>query len=314
MVNLGDFNEMRYPKCFVDEDLLAARKQRRHRLTLLIVGIVAVLLEVLSWLLGLTENDELQFAARALFAVAVGFLGWELLNSSSKKLEIPWYDARAAAESIKTVYWRYIMKAEPFDSAMSRSDSEQQLLQRVHGVLTGLGKNPAPTRILIEKEVLDWAWEVRNADLLRRMEIYRRGRLQDQARWYAAKSQLLGKYAKQAAIIAITAAFIAFASSIVSFWIHPAGSLSEVSFELSVVVFGYAAIRNFRRDSRVYEFTRQEIEIAAEQINERLSPYEWARVIDEIEEVFSREHVTWQASHSGEIRRAQSLGNERLLD
>jgi hypothetical protein len=288
----------------MDEDLLAARKQRRHKSTLLLVGVVAVLLEFLSWILGLTENDELQFAARSLFVIALGFLGWELFESGSKKLEIPWYDARAAAESIKTIYWRYIMQADSFGSAMSRDDSEQRLLQRVHSVLTGLGKTPAPTRILIDKDVLDWAWEVRNADLLRRMEIYYHGRLQDQARWYAAKSQLLGKYAKQASIIAIAAALIAFASAAVSFWIEPVGGLSEISFELCVVVFGYAKIRNFRRDSRVYEFTKQEIEIAAQQINEQLTPYEWAQVIDEIEEVFSREHVTWQASHSGEVRRA----------
>lgn len=297
------FGAVRYPRCFAKEDSLAARKQRRHRTTLFIVGIVAVLLEVLSWFSGLSERGMWNLVARVLFVIALGFLGLELLHSNSKKLEIPWYDARAAAESIKTVFWRYIMQAEPFAASMSRKESEDALLRRIEDVLTGLGKSPDSRTELVEKEVLDWAWAVRTALLPLRMDFYVRDRVRDQSNWYQTKSKSLDAYARRASVLAIAAAVVAFVLSILSFWTDSAGSWSEVSFEVSVVVFGYAAIRNYRRDSRVYEFTKYEIETAANQIHAQLTQEDWACLVDEIEEVFSREHVTWQASHSGEIRR-----------
>lgn len=302
------FGVARYPKCFVKEDSLAARKQRRHRTTLFIVGIVAVLLEVLSWFSGLSGMGTWHLGARVLFVIALGFLGLELLHSSSKKLEIPWYDARAAAESIKTVFWRYIMQAEPFAASVSRTESEDALLRRIEDVLTGLGKSPDSRTELVEKEVLDWAWAVRTALLPLRMDFYVRDRVRDQSNWYQTKSRSLDRYARRASGLAIAAAVVAFVLSILSFWTDSAGSWSEVSFEVSVVVFGYAAIRNYRRDSRVYEFTKHEIETAANQIHAQLTQEDWGRLVDEIEEVFSREHVTWQASHSGEIRRLGTAG------
>lgn len=304
----SDFGTVRYPRSFVKEDVLAVRKERRHRTTLFIVGIVAVLLEVLSWFSGLSGTETWHSVARVLFVIAVGFLGLELFRSNAKKLEIPWYEARAAAESIKTVYWRYIMHAEPFAAATLRADSETALLQRIEDVLTGLGKSPDSRTALVESEVLDWAWAVRTANMPLRVDFYIHERLKNQANWYGAKSKSLTRYARRASIIAITTTAVAFALSIVGFWTDAAGSWSEVFLEVAVVVFAYAAIRNYRRDSRVYEFTRQEIETAARQIHPHLSQDDWAHLVDEIEEVFSREHVTWQASHSSEIRRPDSSG------
>lgn len=303
MSNFSDLGEVRYPECFIGEDLLSNRKQRRHRRTVLFVGATAVLLEVLSWFTGLIATGAWHVGARVLFSIAIGFLGWELLVSSSKKLEVPWYDARAAAESIKTVFWRYLTQAEPFGSTKSRTESEEQLYRRIEEVLRGLGKTPQSRDLLVGSESLDWAWAARTAPLAKRIDLYVRSRVADQKGWYVAKSATLRVYARRASAIAILAAFVALVLSIVSFWNDSAGGWSEVSFEVSVVVFGYASIRNYSRDSRVYEFTAQEIESAASQIHSGLSQQEWAELVDEIEEVFSREHVTWQASHSGEIRR-----------
>lgn len=304
----SNFGSVRYPRRFVEEESLAVREQRRHRTTLSIVGIVAVLLEVLSWFSGLSGMGIWPLVARVLFVISLGFLSSELFRSSSKKLEIPWYDARAAAESIKTVYWRYIVKAEPFAATLSRRESEVAFLRRIEDVLIGLGKSPGSRTELAEQEVLDWAWAVRTSDIAHRVNFYVRERVEEQSSWYARKSDLVLGYVRRASYVAISAAVLAFALSILSFWSDSAGSWSEVSFEVSVVVFGYAAIRNYRRDSRVYEFTLQEIQTAARQIHAQVSQSEWARLVDEIEEVFSREHVTWQASHSGEIRRPTSAG------
>jgi hypothetical protein len=47
----------------------------------------------------------------------------------SKRPDRYWYAGRAVAESIKTVTWRYVCRAEPFqcDDAIARSDFQQKL-------------------------------------------------------------------------------------------------------------------------------------------------------------------------------------------
>ena len=294
---------MRYPRCFHEEDSLAMKRNRRHNGSLLIVGTLAVLLEVLSLMIDLFEVGSWYWVGRILFAFAVGFLGWELIYSFSTKLEIPWYDSRAAAESIKTIFWRYLMQGQPFESSGSRTESEDLLFGRVEDVLKGLGKIPGSRESLIEPMILDWAWALRTAPLEERVNFYIRWRVEDQARWYETRSQVLGGYADRASRIAVAAVVGAFVFALGAFSFDAAGSWSEVSFEIAVIVFGYATIRNYRRDSRAYEFTKQEIDNAARRIPSDITQEVWFELVDEIEEVFSREHVSWEASHSGEIRR-----------
>lgn len=78
------------------------------------------------------------------------------------------------------------------------------------------------------------------------------------------------------------------------------GNLKLRARKQSARLFLHISIANL---PTAYEFTKYEIETAANQIHAQLTQEDWACLVDEIEEVFSREHVTWQASHSGEIRR-----------
>lgn len=290
---------LHFPARFHLEDATAAAHQRRHRVTLVAVGVVAILLEVISWWSNLVVSGNWFWVSRTISVVVILVLGFEVVMSASSKTEVPWYEARAAAESIKTVYWRYLMRAEPFGAELERSESENLLFERIEAVLTGLGKSAGERESIIEKSVLDWAWGVRNLPLAERVAMYVRERIEDQARWYEGKSRALDRYARRASRIVVLAVTAALALSIGAFRFSASGSWSEVSLEIGVVVFGYAAIRRFNRDARVYAFTLEEIRDAASRIPPNLTQFEWVSLVDEIEEVFSREHVTWQASHSG---------------
>src|SRR5689334_5329725 len=47
----------------------------------------------------------------------------------SKRPNLYWYAGRAVAESIKTITWRYVCRAEPFqgDDAVARNDFQRKL-------------------------------------------------------------------------------------------------------------------------------------------------------------------------------------------
>lgn len=68
------------------------------------------------------------------------------------------------------------------------------------------------------------------------------------------------------------------------------------------MTFGYAAIPQYVRDARAYEFTASEISAVAAVVREVTTEQQWSSTGDQVEEVFSREHVTSQASLAGKLR------------
>jgi hypothetical protein len=306
-------SDVRYPAVFTREDEIAIVSQARHRKTLVGVGALAVVLEILNGLGAFDLVGVWFWVSKTLFLVVIGLLGFELFASHSEKLEVPWYDARAAAESIKTLYWRFLVGGDPFPLRLSNLDAETLLTERIKRVLNELGKAESESVNIIDNETLIWALGVREQSLTERIDFYHRLRIKNQETWYANKARRLDKLSKRLLRVAIGAAAIAFLLAVgiligntidsrATDILNKLGSFSGVFLQSAVVLFGYSAIRNYRRDSRAYEVTRSEIRAISLLITNNFIESDWAALVDEIEEVFSREHVTWHASHSGEIK------------
>src|SRR5262249_42627355 len=101
--------------------------------------------------------------------------------------EQTWYKCRALAESVKTMTWRYMMKAAPFDAADARENFRQHLLEVFKA-----------NRETAEKIATDWAAQVqltnqmetvRSKDLEARKAFYLEHRVHDQNSWYVAKAK-----------------------------------------------------------------------------------------------------------------------------
>ena len=309
----ADTPDVRYPAVFVREDAIAITSQARHRRTLIGVGTLAVGLEILNGLSAFNLTGLWFWGSKTLFLVVIGLLGFELFASHAEKLEVPWYDARAAAESTKTLYWRFLVGGDPFPRRIDHSDAETLLTERIARVLSELGKSASDSAELIDAETLAWGRAVRERSLKERIDFYRRFRIENQEAWYARKSEHLSRLSRRLLRLAIAAASVAFLLAVgvlvgnavdsrATDVLNKTGSFSGVFLQSAVVLFGYSAIRNYRRDSRAYEVTRSEIRAIASLITHDLAENQWSVLVDEIEEVFSREHVTWHASHSGEIR------------
>ena len=104
-------NESEFPALYEAADTASKNAQRYFLLALganLIALVVAAALTVADfhdWLFAFTQSIVL---------IAGLFITIYLAVRQPQKI---WYGTRALAESIKTVTWRYVMRAEPFDVA-----------------------------------------------------------------------------------------------------------------------------------------------------------------------------------------------------
>jgi hypothetical protein len=292
-------NAVQFPKIFTEEDALAIRSQRRSKLSVILIGCLAVSYEILGVIAGAVSESTLFWVPLVLTVLTSGILVRELFASSRTRLEVPWYDARAAAESIKTVYFRYLVQAEPFSQILPREEAELKLRDRIEEVMRGLGKTVGTDAPSGNGNVLDWAWSIRMLPLSQRMNFYISNRILNQLEWYSSKSMLLKRKARQWTIASVVAAVASLVLASVAIFVDSLRGLGSPFLQIAVVTFGYVAIRNYRRDSRAYAVTHAEIEDAYKKLAQVKDDVAWSHSVDEIEEAFSREHVTWRASHSG---------------
>src|SRR3990172_3664362 len=99
-----------------------------------------------------------------------------------------WYAGRAVAESIKTVTWRFIIRAEPFngDDEVDRHQFVQTLksiVEQNRDVFARLGS------CLEGEQITESMIAIRQLPMEKRITHYVESRIGDQRRWYAKKSE-----------------------------------------------------------------------------------------------------------------------------
>ncbi|HEY0845745.1 MAG TPA: DUF4231 domain-containing protein [Noviherbaspirillum sp.] len=108
-------DDKHYPALYRSSDKLSLDSQRdffralwSHLACLVSAAVISVI--------NSTEAEMAVLQAVVLF----GALGFALFLGTQKPEKL-WYGGRAVAESIKTITWRFITRAEPFDSDENRA-------------------------------------------------------------------------------------------------------------------------------------------------------------------------------------------------
>ena len=102
-------NEGDFPPLYQAADLASTVAQRKFlwalgaNLALLVVAAIMSVANILTSTFALMQMAPL-----------IGTLGLAIYLAVERPERI-WYGARALAESVKTISWRYMMRAEPFD-------------------------------------------------------------------------------------------------------------------------------------------------------------------------------------------------------
>lgn len=171
-----------FPGLFLAADKVAKNYQDKFKLVLktnlitLVIAAILSFIPISHWIIPLLQ-----------LLVLLTTLLCSIYLATQKPEKI-WYSGRALAESIKTLTWRYISKAEPFNNEDKESKSEfiktlNQAVQQNREVCQNYSNH------LGDEQITKKMIEMRSKDLKTRQQNYHLYRIKDQNDWYSAKAK-----------------------------------------------------------------------------------------------------------------------------
>jgi hypothetical protein len=258
----------------------------RIRLVALVLAAVG---GALSWTLG--SVDVLAWLALVAFTVS---LGVEIYMLAAQPDQL-WYEGRAAAESVKTLSWRYAVCGDPFNSDLSERAAAERFRSQVNMITEDLHQISIPPIGGVESLISSTLTQMRLASFDERRYAYCVSRIEDQVDWYATNARKYNRRLHQFLL-----ATIVFESlGMIGAALRLTGLIEfDLLGVLAVVTAGlasWAQTRQYGSISRAYAIASHElISIKSELEYQRES--EWSRFVDAAEEAISREHTLWRAS------------------
>ena len=213
--------------------------------------------------------------------------------------ERQWYNARAAAESAKTLAWRYVVGGEPFGVERDNErDTDRLLLSRLAEITTDLRDFALVPRSQDGSQITDGMRKARSLPLEERRQRYLLGRIRDQQAWYARRAMHNERRASSwmvtlAALEALGLVAAALrATQIIDI------DLAAIAGALAAAGVAWLQTRQHQTLASSYAIAAQELAGIASRVDWPATEPAWAHFVDEAEEAISREHTLWCASHS----------------
>jgi hypothetical protein len=281
-----------FPALYRSADRESERAQRSY-LRSLRVRLGALLIAAFGGALTFTTAGGFQVGGGLAFLAFACALGAELFLATTSPLTT-WYEGRAAAESAKTLAWRYMVRAEPFE--VDAPDVDKQFLAQTYSLLQDLRSISLGTAEPSAHQITDKMRQVRALDFNQRRQIYLTDRIADQQRWYSEKARWNDRRARGWVLVSIvleTAGLIGGALTAFG-WI----SFDLLGF-LAAAAGGAAAwieAKQHRNLATAYGIASQELASIATELPKLDSEERWAAFVGQAEEAISREHTLWRAS------------------
>lgn len=211
-----------------------------------------------------------------------------------------WYDGRAAAESIKTLAWRYSVCGDPFPTTLTESEAQKRLRHRVREVTAELsdvlvftGEGPIATSAM--NDLRAQPFDVRKKS-------YIEGRTIDQQRWYTRKArhnQKLSRIWRSTLLLTEIVAVVLALGKIIGGWPIDFAGLLGAGIAAGAA---WVAVKQFSPLAAAYSVASNELSIQAEDLAST-EESAWTHEVADAEEAISREHTTWIASRTGRTKR-----------
>lgn len=282
-----------YPALFLDADNASNAYQKTF--LRLIVTEYAALFAAAVFSMSIFSGSiyAIIYAASFLIGLLV------LISRAQSKPDQWWYRCRALAESVKTLTWRYMMHAAPFD--VEDSEARSKLRAELNRIFQD---NTETARRITE----DWSGNdqitqemesVRTYSREGRLEYYLDARVRDQRTWYRKKARSNRRAAKAwvwaSGICYVSAGLMAL--SRIAFPLWPFWPIEPlIVFAASIV--GWMQIKKFNELSAAYTLTAHEIGLISPMVEEVKDDASFSEFINDAEKAFSREHTLWLARQS----------------
>lgn len=259
----------------------------------LVVLIAAASLGLFSWRIEGSPIDWAGVACTGCFFVALAIQSY-LLKSRPERT---WYEGRAAAESVKTLSWRYAVGAEPFNIGREPEPVVANLflaqLTSALETLKHLDLSPVDSSgYQITKEMSD----ARATSLANRKALYERDRVQNQQAWYLTKARWNRQRARAWTVAMLGVEIVGMLLGI----LKAVGVLAIdlLGFAGAIAAAMTAWLQTKQHDVLATAYTVTAIELATvrSKITLQSNEADWSRFVSDAEEAFSREHTLWKAS------------------
>ncbi len=276
--------------------LSGQRRYMRATLWNLFALILAAVSGAFAW-----HVDGLHSADVAGIIAAIAFLGAMCIQLwlSFYRPERIWYGGRAAAESAKTLAWRYSVAGSPFGlNKVYPSDVDDLLLRRLEEIVSD---SPGSLLTPVEgpsHQITQPMRELRGRPLTDRISAYRDGRIEDQCKWYGEKARWNRKRAFWWSVVLL---LIDFAGMIVA--VLKAAGVVEVDLlgilgAASAAAISWLQAKQHSSLAEAYSVAASDLSMVKERIRLSQTEEAWAEFVDQAEEAISREHTLWRASRS----------------
>jgi SMODS and SLOG-associating 2TM effector domain 3/SMODS and SLOG-associating 2TM effector domain 1 len=281
-----------FPALYRSADREAERAQRSY-LRSLRVRLVALVVAAFGGALTVTTPGGFQIGGGLAFLAFACALGAELFLATTSPLTT-WYEGRAAAESAKTLAWRYMVRAEPFD--VDAPDIDKQFIAHTYSLLQDLRSISLGTGEPDAHQISDKMRQVRALGFDERRKVYLADRIADQQRWYSEKARWNDRQARVWALVSIVLQIAGLIGGALK-------AFGWINFDLlgflaaaAGSVMAWFEAKQHRNLATAYGIASQELASIASELPTMNSEERWAAFVSQAEEAISREHTLWRAS------------------
>ena len=284
-----DMNDTDFPALYQDADSAANRIQGHFYWAIIGVTVGSVISAVVPMFKFGEPKTAVFQSIGFFFALACS------IYLALRRPQKTWYGARALAESLKTMSWRYVMRAEPYHD--EDRNSERDFSQAVTNLLFTNKDASALNFASRHGEFFTKRMrEIRSSDLQERVQIYKDSRVIDQRNWYRRKAQFNALRSRDWYIALIISSFLAMLSALFRIayreaWIVPVDVVSI----FPVAILGWIQSTRYQELSSSYALTGHEIAIIGNDLEYISDESELSKFVGDAENAFSREHTQWQA-------------------
>lgn len=213
------------------------------------------------------------------------------------RAESRWYDARAAAESIKSAAWQYAVGGEAF--RLEDANAESRFVARLRDVLRtvpALDLGPANG---ISAGVTADMTSIRESSQERRASVYRHLRIEDQVSWYAAKSIWNRRRSRMFTTLTVVTEAAAVVVGLVRLKFEHDTDLLGLLAVVAAGLIAWSQAKKYTSLAESYSVTSHEVNLVADTVKAPVDEATWAQSVHDAEAAFSREHTMWQARRQG---------------
>lgn len=280
-----------YPGLYQETDEASIKAQNIYLKIIALYLCLLIVATVYSLIMG--TSTVLAIIAALIF-LATLFL---TIYIAVKRYDKTWYSARAVAESVKTVTWRYIMRAEPYQDTGDEvarhafiTDLQQILEQNKQ--LAQIFTGEKATKEAISQEMA----RIRSLPLKERISLYLTDRIDEQRLWYCKKATQNKRQAFDWFILMCIAQVFALIFVLVRIakpmW---SGLPVDVCIVCAAAALTWIQLKRFQELSTAYSLTAHEISLLREYSQDVSNDAKFSDFVNDAENAFSREHTQWQA-------------------